>query len=207
MVERFVRPAFGLGIASALIGIASASLAPLAIADPWGGCEPGDGGCKPDNTGHTFCFTDSMDNDPRVRDAANYAMNNMDQQTQLYELRTMCTDQTDAVFREVNLVGLRGEYECLDLAPDGPNTCNRAAIRIDNTQIIQDGPEGKEQLNREKTACHEVGHSLGMAHHVSPYDDCMVNGRVSQDHRDYNQHHREHINDANLRIVEGTPDT
>jgi predicted Zn-dependent protease len=51
-----------------------------------------------------------------------------------------------------------------------------------------------DQLNRVKTACHEIGHSGGLTHHDAPYDGCMVNGSVSSGHTQYNAHHKDHLN-------------
>ena len=50
-----------------------------------------------------------------------------------------------------------------------------------------------DDLNREKTACHELGHSLGLTHHASPYDDCMISGPVNAGHKEYINHHINHI--------------
>lgn len=77
-----------------------------------------------------------------------------------------------------------------------------------------DDEAGEVMRNFKKTACHELGHSLGFFHHPlndqgppdrgNYYDgsggthaqDCMVRGHLEQadNWMRYNQHHRDHIN-------------
>jgi hypothetical protein len=62
-------------------------------------------------------------------------------------------------------------------------------------RVIDQGG-GPYILNLEKTACHEVGHSVGVWHHDPPYGDCMVNYAVQSGHRQYNYDHWIFINNT-----------
>lgn len=136
-----------------------------------------------------------MDDSPNMKDATRYAMNNLRQQTGMTEEQVQCDAQfTDVVVQSRDLGGSRGQYECLDRSSVNQNVCLMSAVRYDGTRINAEGPQDYLQGNRDKTACHEIGHSVGLKHHESPYEGCMVSGRVQAGHRDYNGHHRWHIN-------------
>jgi len=48
-------------------------------------------------------------------------------------------------------------------------------------------------VNRRKTACHELGHALGLTHHSSGTYGCMRSGSVSVATYSYVSHHLAHI--------------
>lgn len=165
-----------------------------ANADLHGRCVGGLYQCLPDGTYHTWCFGPTMDGNANLQNAVQYAMTNMVEQTQMTENKdNSCDSSTDVVWQERDLVGLRGEHECLERVSGSPNKCAHSAARLDGDAITADSPQGAEQLNREKTSCHELGHTLGLNHDY-PQDDCMVLGAVAAGHRTYNDHHREHVN-------------
>jgi hypothetical protein len=136
-----------------------------------------------------------MADSPNLQDASLYAMQNLQEQTQMTHDKVACDPEfVDVVFQSRDLGGARGEYECLDRSSATPNLCLRSAVRYDGAQINQEGPQDYLQGNRDKTAGHEVGHSVGMKHHDPEYNDCMVSGKVQAGHRQYNDHHRWHVN-------------
>lgn len=58
-----------------------------------------------------YCWGQQFDKDG-LRDAARYAMSNLDQQTRYEDdFQTDCTDVTDIVWREFNLNGVAGRYD------------------------------------------------------------------------------------------------
>jgi hypothetical protein len=143
--------------------------------------------CVPDNFEHTYCWGNSFDGQS-VRDAAHYGMSNLDQQTQ-YDRNFLggsanCSSTTDVVWREFNDPTLRGRYDCT--ATNGSSECEHSIIFMNPANLAN-------QLNKDKTACHEIGHSGGLSHSDN-VNDCMISGHVSQNHRDYNDHHRTHLN-------------
>lgn len=115
---------------------------------------------------------------------ANNAMNYLDAYTSYYDTRASCTTTTDIWFRQVNS-GMtdRGDYLCLDFNTWG--RCERARVRL-NAAVLTDAD------NRRKTACHEIGHSVGLIHGGTA--DCMLSGPVSKPTYTYTQHHINHIN-------------
>ena len=86
-----------------------------------------------------------------------------------------------------NAAGVRGAYQCTSTSGVSGPGCQTARLKL-NPDLLND------DLNRKKTACHEVGHSGGLSHESDP-NDCMVPGPVSSGHTDYNTHHIGHLND------------
>lgn len=120
---------------------------------------------------------------------ARYAMSNLEDQTHFTKnLVPDCTGNTDIVWHKFNNPNPRGQYICVDASgTSSQNQCQKAKVLLNPDQLNDD-------VNREKTACHEVGHSGGLSH-ADDANDCMKNGAVSSDHRDYNNHHIDHLND------------
>lgn len=182
-------PCLGL-LASVLLGVQVP-----ASADLWGQCYNTLYQCKPDSSIHTWCFGSTMDGNPNLQDAATYAMQNLEQQTVMTrQSNSPCSAVTDVNFQSRNLPpGVRGEHECLQLASS--EVCDANAVRMDGEEIAAQGPPGEIPRNRDKTACHEVGHTVGMEHHDPPYVDCMISGPVSSGHVTYSDHHAHyHVN-------------
>jgi hypothetical protein len=176
--------------ASSVLAIGVLVAAGLAVtagpvgADPYGGCNTTTG-CRPDNRLHTYCFTTSMNNRPGLRAAANYAMGNLRDQAGYRIDRQACNaGSLDIRFVSNTAITARGDYLCLERLTPGSNTCARSRIRLNPNNLAND-------LNRRKTACHEVGHSVGLQH-GDRKSDCMRNGHVTSGHQRYNAHHVEH---------------
>lgn len=177
--------------------LGAVSLPQQAGADPYDSCygSNSDGGCRPDDFNHTFCQRPIMNDYLKFKDASAYAMRNLDSQTRYTRYyKGDCDHTVDVKFGiDTSVSGVRGYYECNEYLTDGVGgtLCGGASVYYNPPEINNnDRPE----LNREKTACHEVGHSGGLTHHASPYSDCLVNGEVASGHRDYNEHHVEHLN-------------
>lgn len=147
----------------------------------------GQSGCLPDNKEHTYCWSDTFEQYVVMTDAGSYAMSNMVSQTTYTKtFISDCTQLTDVVWiRDPNLgAGTRGSYQCQ--AFNTADECEWSHVRLNPTLLNND-------LNRNKTACHELGHSLGLTHHAAPYSDCMVSGAVTSGHQHYNDHHVTHV--------------
>jgi len=152
-------------VAASVVGIQE-----ISKADTYAGCYAGGSGCLPDSNLQTWCFGATMDGHANLKDASEYAMANLESETDMFTSQMACDpDHVDVVFQELDLTGTtRGEYECLNFVVG--NTCDRSAVRYDSAEINDQGPANYLQGNRDKTACHEVGHSAGLAHHDPPYD-------------------------------------
>lgn len=154
------------------------------------------GGWKPDNIDHYWCFGSSMAGKDLVKASYRKALDNMVAQTKMREFRDdgCGPTQTDVIFQERDLSGARGAYYCDNMADPYPDRCARAIVVMDINQIIIEASPGDVEKNRDKTACHELGHSLGFTHHLPEYDGCMVRGNITYGHQQYNDDHRNHIN-------------
>jgi len=159
---------------------------------------PHDGVCGPDDDTHYWCFGGSTDGDEDLKGSFRWSIANMETLTQMNAInQDQCRNYTDVRFQEIDLEGtVRGRYACTKGVQNKPQRCAAADMRVD-TQRIQyevnnsgDGNSepGELDLNRDKTACHELGHSLGFFHHDpgfyegpggDPQKDCMVSGHLA----------------------------
>jgi len=155
-----------------------------ARADVYVGGPPNSGG-KPDNFEHTFCWGFTF-GDADLRDAATFAMGNLDTQTLYFDTGVACSSATDVIWESEPALGARGDWTCL--ATNAVGECERSRVRLNPTQLANNN-------NRRKTACHEGGHSVGLTH-VDNGDDCMRNGAVNGGFETYNAHHVSHMNDS-----------
>ena len=163
-----------------IVAAAAAVNAAPASADPWLNT-PG-----PDNREVTYCWGNAFADRPGLKEAAHYAMQNLQGQTSFTRnFMADCTSNTDIVFRVTNDPGLRGAYQCVRVTDAG--RCQQANIWMNPDNLAND-------LNRNKTACHEVGHYGRLVHHDPPYGDCMVSGHITSGHQHYNDHHVWHLN-------------
>lgn len=155
-------------------------------ADSFGTCGPASP-CIPDSYEHTFCYGSSLDGQSNMKDAIQYAMGNMDDQTYYYKnFVSSCGSTTDVKWTDGNLgVHVYGNWTC-DLGLNGDGYCEGGTATVNITRL--DG-----ELNKQKTSCHELGHSLG-AMHDDNAADCMKNGPVEVGHKTYSNHHIDHIN-------------
>jgi hypothetical protein len=98
---------------------------------------------------------------------------------------SICVSTTDAVIMVSNTaatgVGVRGSTVCTKVAS---GRCDSAIIRL-NSDLLTD------YTQRRKTACHEIGYTVGMSHDGA-YGGCMVSGTSSASK--YSSHHVAHVN-------------
>lgn len=77
---------------------------------------------------------------------------------------------------------------------NGNGYCDRNDVVL-NPDVINQG--GNDEYDQNKTACHELGHSVGLEH-GNDKTDCMINGErpsLNEVWEHYNDHHVGHIND------------
>ncbi len=178
-----------ISLAASLLGVATPPA--NAVAE---NCNENNGGCVPDGGDHTWCDSVFFTFDDALMAAREHALDNMVAQTN-YQRNHVggyqgdCPSSTDTYWIVDDTLGsTRGTYQCKDFNSDG--NCAHAWIRL-NPRALTDG------LNERKTACHELGHSLGLEHHPSPYNDCMMSGPVTSGHQRYNDYHVARINGRN----------
>lgn len=167
-----------------------------AHADPWGD-HPGnfiDGtGPHPDGGTHSYCF-ESMDSGlfDNIRNAENYALEgNTDANVTFHsECDYRWGTETDVVWDTGNLSGsVRGTTWCDDWDGD---QCDQAYVELD-VEELRKGTNDEYDIT--KTACHELGHTVGLTHHSSGYG-CMISGEIPSTElkwRRFVDHHKNHI--------------
>lgn len=174
------------GWTAAALALAAALIvpAPSALADAYG-TGGADTGYLPDSADQTWCTYPSLVDAwyTPIKDS----LNNLDSQTDMTDTYVSgCGPYTDAIFSLSNSssmgAGVRGSTQCT--AFTGGGRCETAQIKL-NTQLLTD------YTQRRKTACHELGHSVGLSH-GSTYGGCMVSGVSSNS--TYSSHHVSHIN-------------
>jgi hypothetical protein len=147
---------------------------------------------------HTFCFASGFD--ATLEDEARFAMNtSLDRDTVMTaDFASSCDEWTDVKWNDADLPGdTRGDSMCLDpLGIEGQAKCYAARIRLDPDEINEGSDDAED---RKKTACHEVGHSVGLQH-GDDKSDCMRNGEIpdtTAQWRTFNGHHiGDHIDPA-----------
>ncbi|MFI0366696.1 hypothetical protein ACH35V_02385 [Actinomadura sp. 1N219] len=204
-----------IGIIAAVTTALTLILAPgTASADPWGTVRDRNGvPIHPDGEYHWWCmWTDGAWGIPQnMQDNADAATRDaLGNRTQATVRRDSECDlvaddgRTDTVFEEIYLEeGVLGETWCHERWPQShqwAGYCDRVAAVL-NQQVIDENANNDES-QYTKTACHELGHSVGLSHY--PDDppgnghDCMRsgiwdNGDIA--YRTYNGHHVGHLND------------
>jgi len=154
-------------------------------------CNENNAGCVPDGGDHTWCDSVFFTFEDALMAAREYALDNMVAQTNygrnhVGSYEGECPSSTDTYWIVDDSLGsTRGYYQCKSFNDDG--NCAHAWIRLNPDALTN-------TLNRRKTACHELGHSLGLEHHPSPYGDCMMSGAVTSGHQQYNSYHVARIN-------------
>lgn len=192
---------------------------PPARADTHGDCNASSG-CKPDSADHSYCFLPSTygtENDA-LRDSMTWSMNNLAAQTDMTVSHPACDGGTDVKWARTDLENyVLAQWHCLSWVG---TTCYTATNRIDIEEHYRIGNDpdnivdssdgvmeaGELDLNRDISACHELGHSVGLAHHDRSwyYDnnevyDCQRNDWLEpyagqNDWKRYSPHHVGHIN-------------
>lgn len=179
-----------LSIALSLLSLAVSAGVPRAWADPFGTDNDGVGPFA-DTYLHTYCW--DVNFNEGLKDNATAAMNKaLDAQTVMvdqYEVN--CDGETDIRWFDATLDGnVRGTYRCVTYAASG--ICAAAYIHLDPLELNEGA---NDEYDTTKTACHEVGHSVGLQHGDAK-SDCMRNGEIpdtSVQWRRYSSHHVEHI--------------
>jgi hypothetical protein len=183
-------------VAAALSMLAAATIvlvlpATTASADTFGGCNSNEG-CLPDNFSHVYCVSGSMNADlltavegalQYLHDATNY---------NVAADGNGCVNTTDLVMIQDSALGARGQYSCQLFNSAG--NCERANLRFNPNNL----PSANDRV---KTACHELGHSVGLKHGIigvdnDQYTDCMSSGSIPPglNFDEYDAHHIAHIN-------------
>jgi hypothetical protein len=125
-----------------------------------------------DGSPHDYCLTSGFTTQPAL---AHTAMGVLDSTTDFTIVNrgtcsgTRSSSLVDVWWYEMDLPGnTRGEEQCMKVIPGSSEpfllpSCQTADVRIDYVQldIGDDDPQ-----DREKTAVHEVGHSVGLGHHT-----------------------------------------
>lgn len=174
-----------------LAALSSGSLGEPAHAAVANKCNATNGGCVPDGGAQTWCEADGFADFAGFSAGRTYALDNMVTQTnydqQIADPNGDCVTATDTIWiADTSLTpGTRGSYQCKEFNSTG--YCASAYIRLNPDELT-------DTLNLRKTACHELGHSLGLKHHADPYADCMMSGYISSGHQNYNSAHVTNIN-------------
>lgn len=165
----------------------------VAYGDEWG-TGTVDTGPIPDGGTHRYCWGAGFNSG--LHDNATFAMQqSLDADTDATVEHQACdytAPGTDVVWLDADLPGsTRGQSVCFVFNTNG--RCDRNHVTLDPAQLnLSADPQG----NRTKTACHEVGHTVGLRHGPGGgdgrFDDCMVSGESTLVR--YSSHHRGHIN-------------
>ncbi len=149
-----------------------------------------DSGPFADNYIHTWC-EGRANYIPIWRDSMQDAMDYLDAQTDMTTgTPHQCNDSIDIWYDvfDSSVLGLdvRGSTTCrVAMTPDG--VCGSTQIKMNSTLLTT-------YMARRKTACHEIGHTVGLTHSFgySTSSDCMISGDYTLTF--LNTHHVEHIN-------------
>jgi hypothetical protein len=149
-----------------------------------------DSGPFADNYIHTWC--EGLANYiPIWRDSMQDAMDYLDAQTVMTTGSPQtCNNSTD-IWYDVygsDVLGyyVRGLSVCrIDLTSEG--VCGSAVLAMNRDLLTT-------YMDRRKTSCHEIGHTVGLAHssQLTSTSDCMISGNYTFTF--LNSHHKDHIN-------------
>jgi hypothetical protein len=165
------------GVLAATIGPTAAPPAAAAPQDGWADGPP-DSGYRPDTSNHTYCWGADF-TWQQARDASISAGNNLESQTAMTAQKVDCSGATDAVWNRTFNSGIDGFYRCD--AFNSAGECETATVAL-NFGNMSSGNDWKQ------SACHELGHSVGLTHKVKSCLDTDPN--ILQ----YAPHHVDHVN-------------
>lgn len=151
------------GIIAALVSLLLSLTIHTASALPYD-TRNADGGWRPDNNDHTFCFGGTIPQDVFWLTLHGFAT--LDDQTVMWDTYVgTCTSVTDVVVTYINApsLGWAGYYECN--GSNSANECESATIWLNDYQLNVD-------WDWTATSCHEVGHTVGLSH--GWLNDCMM---------------------------------
>lgn len=196
--QRFRRYAITASVA--LVTLSLTLVAPQASADTW----PFNSNFLPDKGNHIYCYSTAAPPTSAVRtqiaNAMAYMHNNTSAKRSFHSTCDLGGEgQTDLVWQEVSLSsGAIGDARCVVKWSSG--RCDRYLTRL-NGPLVRSHYSSSTYENRQfrKTACHELGHTLGLDHYPSPYNSsCQRSGwtgTISDSWtRTWTAHHRGHIN-------------
>lgn len=167
-----------------------------------------DPGPLPDRGTHTYCLGDFAPPNNLVEERIHWSMGTLASQTivGVDHHSGGCTPQSDVRWTQEPLgTGVFGAASCIDKNAEG--RCDQARAKI-HYGAIQDEASNPPAMVR-KTACHELGHTVGVQHYDGPggiipnpdagvTQSCMRSGihdSGSVDYRTYGPHHiSDHIN-------------
>lgn len=153
----------------------------------------------PDRNAHTYCFGEDYPPNNTVRNQMVAAMDRVPVLTVVgVSFHLTCGANTDVRWQQRFVDGsAAGDTWCVEFTAT-PGVCDRWRIRID-WGTIQAIATINPTAQTRKTTCHELGHSLGLAHYPSGYrpagdpeDTCMMSGLwqvVSYGSTSYGPHH------------------
>lgn len=148
-------------------------------------------GAIPDGFNHTYCFAGSGWTTTR-QNIVDGRMANLDSQTDYFDTSrgTACDELTDIRFEINTSITSRGNSLCTSW--DTPTICEQFRVRLNPDRLV-------DTHNWVKTACHEIGHTVGLAHGTNQstfWNDCMYSGTApaGTQYERYNQHHIDHAN-------------
>jgi hypothetical protein len=185
-----------------VFGVMSAAFLTLVLlpspvmGDPWGTGTSATGD-HPDGGNHTYCYAAGLSSalTANIQYAENTSLAASTDASVSKD--TPCIGdaaaQTDVVWFSSNGLenGVRGRTQCMRFNPS-TGYCDRNHVILDLAEINEGSNDGYDQT---KTACHELGHTVGLTHGGS--SDCMLNGErpsTATQYQNYNAHHRGHIN-------------
>ncbi len=170
--------------------VLAAGFAKVAVADEWGS-QDSNTGAHPDPDPHGFCYFSSVSDDLKSGITA-AEWNALDPAQANVNYDSSCnlsgSGETNVVWRQGNLAnGTTGQEICEDY--DG-SYCDQYYLTVDLAEVNEGSNDERDE---EQTACHELGHSVGLSH---ASNDCMMSGEPPADlqYRRYSDHHRSHIN-------------
>ncbi len=166
-------------VAAAGIGATSAALMPLGTATAY----PGATNQSPiaDNYLHTYAFSNV---EQTTRDLVNLAMSNLDNQSDIASQPVSVSSITDAVILDEDYRGTvpgttwtwdqignntTGQARCVKWGNPFPGVCDRFDVRFDLDDTLGMSANGRKALG-----CHEIGHTVGLAHPPISASTCMM---------------------------------